>query len=89
MLASEDIDFSNDSSVVIDNDKVKCVKVYGLKVCIGDYVRVYPRSRGLAYIDGKVSALTNTAIILENEDNSISIRFSEIKMIQKPKTSFK
>lgn len=78
-----------DGSVVFDDNNVKCSKIYGLLICKGDYVRVYPRSRGLAYIDGIVTAITSTAIILENEDNAISIRFAEIKMIQKPKVSTK
>ncbi|MEM4889521.1 MAG: hypothetical protein QXJ64_08800 [Thermosphaera sp.] len=76
-----------DGSVVFDDSNIKCTKIYGLLICKGDYVRVYPRSRGLAYIDGIVSSITSTAIILENEDNAISIRFAEIKMIQKPKVS--
>jgi len=36
-------------------------------------------------VHGVVKEITSTAIVLENEDNTFSIRLSEIKAIQKPK----
>jgi hypothetical protein len=63
----------------------ECMRIYGIKICVGDFVRVYPRSVRLMAIQGVVREITSTAIVLENEENTISIRLSEIKAIQKPK----
>ena len=63
----------------------ECMKIYGIKICVGDFVRVYPRSVRLMAVHGVVKEITSTAIVLENEDNAFSIRLSEIKAIQKPK----
>ena len=63
----------------------ECMKIYGIKICVGDFVRVYPRSVRLMAVHGVVKEITSTAIVLENEDNTFSIRLSEIKAIQKPK----
>ena len=63
----------------------ECAKIYGIKICIGDFVRIYPRSVRMMAVHGVVKEITSTAIVLENEDNAFSIRLSEIKAIQKPK----
>jgi len=63
----------------------ECAKIYGIKICVGDFVRIYPRSVRMMSIQGVVREITSTAIVLENEDNTFSIRLSEIKAIQKPK----
>jgi hypothetical protein len=63
----------------------ECAKIYGIKICVGDFVRIYPRSVRMMSIQGVVREITSTAIVLENEDNAFSIRLSEIKAIQKPK----
>jgi hypothetical protein len=63
----------------------ECAKIYGIKICVGDFVRIYPRSVRMMSVQGVVREITSTAIVLENEENTISIRLSEIKAIQKPK----
>ena len=63
----------------------ECMKIYGIKICVGDFVRIYPRSVRLMAVHGVVKEITSTAIVLENEDNTFSIRLSEIKAIHKPK----
>jgi len=63
----------------------ECAKIYGIKICVGDFVRIYPRSVRMMSIQGVVREITSTAIVLESEDNAFSVRLSEIKAIQKPK----
>jgi len=62
-----------------------CIMIWNsFPVCIGDIVRVYPRlGRSLISIRGKVIKLSESAITIETENEIISIRFSEIKMISK------
>ena len=62
-----------------------CILVWNsFPVCIGDIVRIYPRlGRSLVSIRGKVVKLSESAITVETENEIISIRFSEIKMISK------
>ena len=73
---------------VNERGEIECAVIYGIKVCLGEYVRIYPRSIRLAVIHGIVKGFSSNAIILESEENVISIRLSEIKMLQKPKTSY-
>ncbi|MEM4913801.1 MAG: hypothetical protein QW579_06320 [Desulfurococcaceae archaeon] len=67
---------------VINNE---CHSVYGMLLCVGDYVEVYPRSRSLAFFRGRVKRITISSVILENDENDMMIRFSEIKAIRKLK----
>jgi hypothetical protein len=62
-----------------------CIVLYGLRVCVGDVVQIFPRSRALVSFIGRVINITPHAIVLENEENTISIRLSEIKMVRIPK----
>lgn len=63
----------------------ECNDIYGITVCLNDVVEIYPRARGLSYFIGIVRYISNTAIVIENEKSLISIRYSDIKMIRKPK----
>jgi len=82
-------DFNNNVEFKVSEDgTIECAVIYGVKVCIGEYVRIYPRSIRLAVIHGIVKGFSSNSIILESEENVISIRLSEIKMLQKPKTSY-
>lgn len=76
------------SNIVVDeNGNIICNRIYGLKICIGDYVEVYPRARGLAHFSGIIKEITPVSIVLENEHNDISVRLADIKLIRKPKVS--
>jgi len=76
---------SDEQKYVSPSTMVDCLSIYGLWVCRGDVVQVFPRSRSLASIIGKVLSITPSSIVLENEENTIAIRISEIKMIRIPK----
>jgi len=55
-------------------------------ICKNDYVEIYPRGfRSMVVISGRVKALSDSAIVLETPNNSIAIRYSEIRMIRKLK----
>jgi hypothetical protein len=62
-----------------------CIMLYGIRVCVNDVVQIFPRSRALASFVGRVINITPHAIVLENEENTLSIRLSEIKMVRIPK----
>lgn len=64
-----------------------CILIWGsFPVCIGDIVRVYPRlGRSLISVKGKVIGISESALTLETENEIISIRLSEIKMVSKVK----
>ena len=68
-----------------EGGEVKCAVLYGIKVCVGDFVRIYPRSVRMMAVQGIVKSISANSIVLECEENTISIRLSEIKMLQKPK----
>ncbi|WP_042667568.1 hypothetical protein [Desulfurococcus amylolyticus] len=75
-------DGERDNSHVLDDKILECMSVYGLYICKGDVVQVFPRSRSLASVIGRVKALTSSSIVLENDENTVAIRISEIKMIR-------
>jgi hypothetical protein len=76
----------DDREMVVDSEgNVQCMNIYGLRVCVGDFIQVYPRSLRLSYIQGRIARITYSSIVLENEENTVSVRFSEIRMIRKPK----
>jgi hypothetical protein len=80
----------HDNLVKIYSDgKVECMDVYGVNVCVGDFVQVYPRTMRLSMVQGIVKKITSSSIVLENEDNEVAIRYSELKMVRKPKTYVK
>jgi hypothetical protein len=62
-----------------------CINLYGVRVCVNDVVQIFPRSRALVSFIGRVVNITPVAIVLENEENTLSIRLSEIKMVRIPK----
>jgi hypothetical protein len=70
---------------VVEDGKVECMGIYGVDVCIGDFVQVYPRAIRLSVVQGVVKRITASSIVLENEENDVAVRFSEIKMVRKPK----
>jgi len=70
---------------VVEDGKVECMGIYGVDVCVGDFIQVYPRTIRLSMVQGVVKRITASSIVLENEENDIAIRFSEIKMVRKPK----
>jgi len=74
---------------VVEDGKVECMGIYGVEVCIGDFVQVYPRAIRLSVVQGVVKRITASSIVLENEENDIAVRFSEIKMVRKPKIQSK
>jgi hypothetical protein len=76
---------SDEQKHVPSNSVIDCLSIYGLWVCRGDIVQVFPRSRSLASIVGRVVSLTPSSVVLENEENTVAIRISEIKMIRIPK----
>lgn len=76
----------DDRDMVVDDEgNVQCMNIYGLRVCVNDFVQVYPRGLRLSYLQGRITRITYSSLVLENEENTISIRFSEIRMIRKPK----
>jgi hypothetical protein len=70
---------------VVEDGKVECMIIYGINVCIGDFVQIYPRALRMSLVQGVVKRITASSIVLENEENDIAVRFSEIKMVRKPK----
>ncbi len=82
MRAEDSGDFAYELS---EGGEVRCAVLYGVKVCVGDFVRVYPRSVRLMAVQGIVRNISASSIVLECEENTVSIRLSEIKMLQKPK----
>jgi hypothetical protein len=70
---------------VVEDGKVECMGIYGVDVCIGDFIQIYPRALRMSLVQGVVKRITASSIVLENEENDIAVRFSEIKMIRKPK----
>lgn len=68
-----------------ENGQIECVDIYGIDVCIGDYVQVYPRSMRLVHLSGIVKRITTSTIVIENEENEAAIRLSEIRLLRKPK----
>lgn len=66
-------------------EKAECYPVYGLLLCVGDVVEVYPRSRSLVLFRGRVKKITVSSLLLENDENELAIRFSEIKAIRRIK----
>jgi len=74
---------------VVEDGKVECMGIYGVDVCIGDFIQVYPRALRMSLVQGVVKKITASSIVLENEENDIAVRFSEIKMVRKPKTQNK
>ena len=76
---------SEERKHVPSNSVIDCMNIYGMFVCKGDVVQIFPRSRSLASIVGRVVSLTPSSVVLENEENTIAIRISEIKMIRIPK----
>jgi len=64
-----------------------CIMIWSsFPVCIGDIVRIYPRlGRSLISIRGKVVGLSESALTIETNNEIVSIRYSEIKMISKEK----
>jgi len=78
---------SNNVNSNIEESKslMDCIMLYGIRICVGDVVQIFPRSRALVSFVGKVINITPHAIVLENEENALSIRLSEIKMVRIPK----
>lgn len=68
-----------------ENGQIECIDVYGINICIGDYVQIYPRSMKLVHVSGIVTRITTSTIVLENEENEVAVRLSEIKLLRKPK----
>lgn len=68
-----------------ENGQIECVDIYGIDVCLGDYVQIYPRSMKLVHVSGLVKRITTSTIVLENEENEVAVRLSEIKLLRKPK----
>lgn len=71
-----------------ENQEVReCTLIWSaFPVCEGDIVTVYPRyGRSLVSITGRVAKVTNSALVIETENEIISIRYSEIKMISRPR----
>lgn len=86
------VNLSNTEKSLLDalNDNTmqaepKCMHVYGIEVCKGDYIEVYPRGRSLAVFRGFVKNVTISSIVLENHENDVAVRLSEIKIIRKLK----
>lgn len=65
----------------------ECLEVYGLRLCVGDYVQVYIKSRSLVRVAGRVSEIKPTGLILETDNAWVTIRYTDIKMIVKPKNT--
>ena len=70
---------------IVEDGKVECMGIYGVEVCVGDFVQIYPRALRMSLVQGIVKKITASSIVLENEENDIAVRFSEIKMVRKPK----
>jgi hypothetical protein len=87
VVSARDVDNDEEEfSTFFKGDKIiECINAYGIRVCRGDVVQIFPRARGLASFIGRVVEITPASIVLENEDNTIAIRLSEIKMVRKPK----
>lgn len=68
-----------------ESGQIECIDIYGIDICVGDYVQIYPRSMKLVHVSGFVKRITTSTIVLENEENEVAVRLSEIKLLRKPK----
>jgi len=64
----------------------KCILLFGIMpLCVGDYVRIYPRGmRSMIIITGRITSIGDNAIMIETRSGSLLvIRLSEIRMAEK------
>ena len=61
----------------------RCKNIYGINLCVDDYVVVIPRTQSLASFEGKVVYLGAVALtILESDGDLVSIRYRDIRMLR-------